>query len=145
MAEIGRALSSARTACHRKSRLEAVCGTLACPKDPSCILLVIACLGMKTTAILAILAIMEVSSLAAEQTVYIGTRTSMGRSEGVYRMKFDPQTGALRDVKLAAATVDPSFLALHATRPLLFAVVASPQGKVKSFHIEADGDLRLLN
>jgi len=100
---------------------------------------------MKTTAILAILAIMEVSSLAAEQTVYIGTRTSMGRSEGVYRMKFDPQTGALRDVKLAAATVDPSFLALHATRPLLFAVVASPQGKVKSFHIEADGDLRLLN
>src|SRR5690242_14721563 len=97
---------------------------------------------MKTIPIIAMMAI---SSMAAEQTVYIGTRTSTGRSEGVYRMKFDPSTGALSDVKLAAATVDPSFVALHATRPLLFAVVASPEGKVKSFQIEPDGGLKLLN
>src|SRR5439155_16134573 len=88
-----------------------------------------------------IIAIMAVSSMAAEQTVYIGTRTSTGRSQGVYRMTFDPATGALSEVKLAAATVDPSFIALHATRPLLFAVVASPEGKVKSFHVEPDGNL----
>ena len=84
-------------------------------------------------------------SLAADRTVYIGTRTRDGRSEGIYRMSFNPETGTLRDVKLAAATVDPSFLALSKSKPLLFAVVASPEGMVKSFAIEADGGLRLLN
>ncbi len=84
-------------------------------------------------------------SVAADQTVYIGTRTRDGRSEGIYRMSFNPETGALRDVKLAAATVDPSFLALSKAKALLFAVVASPEGMVKSFAIEADGGLRLLN
>lgn len=95
--------------------------------------------------LLAMAAIMTLTSLAAEQTVYIGTRTREGRSEGIYRMQFDPATGTLRDVKLAAATVDPSFLAVHPTRKLLFAVVASPEGKVRSFQIEADGGLKLLN
>ena len=47
------------------------------------------------------------ASLAVDQTVYIGTRTRDGRSEGIYRLTFNSVTGALRDVKLAAATVDP--------------------------------------
>lgn len=88
---------------------------------------------------------LALTGFAAEQTIYVGTRTREGRSEGIYRMSFDSQTGALRDVKLAAKTVDPSFLAVHPTKPLLFAVVASAEGKVKSFAIEADGGLRLLN
>ncbi len=82
---------------------------------------------------------------AMDQTVYIGTRTRDGRSEGLYRMTFNSETGSLRDVKLASATIDPSFLALHATRPLLYSVVAAPEGKVRAFAIEADGGLRLLN
>ena len=85
------------------------------------------------------------AGLAVDQTVYVGTRTRDGRSEGIYRLTFNSESGALRDVKLAAATVDPSFLALSKTRALLFAVVASAEGMVKSFAIEADGGLRLLN
>jgi len=82
-----------------------------------------------------------VMSLAAQQTVYIGTRST----EGIYRMQFDPATGAIRDVKVAAKTLNPTFLAVHPTRPLVFAVVAAPEGKVGSFAVEPDGGLRLLN
>ena len=89
-------------------------------------------------------AIMAISSLGAE-TVYIGTRTREGRSEGIYRMEFNPSTGMLSNVKLAAATVDPTFLAVHPTRPLLFAVQASPEGMLRSFAIEPGGGLKLLN
>lgn len=89
--------------------------------------------------------ITTLAAAAADQTVYVGTRTSLGRSQGIYRMTFQPETGTVRDVKLAAATVDPSFVALHASRPLLYAVVAVPEGKLKAFAMEPDGSLRLLN
>jgi len=81
----------------------------------------------------------------ASLTVFVGTRTSLGRSQGIYRMAFDPKTGALFDVGLAAATIDPSFIAIHATRPLLFTVVAVPEGRLRSYAIEPRGGLRLLN
>jgi 6-phosphogluconolactonase len=84
--------------------------------------------------------IMVTTALAA-QTVYIGARSN----EGIYRMEFDPATGAIRDVKVAGKTVNPTFVAVHPKRPLVFAVVAAPEGKVSSFAIEADGQLRLLN
>src|SRR5438270_120622 len=95
-------------------------------------------------AIAAVL-LMSMTAIAAERTAYIGTRTRDGRSEGIYRMKFDTETGALSDVKLAAATTDPSFVAVHPTRKLLFAVVATAPGKVRAFRVEADGGLTLLN
>ncbi len=84
-------------------------------------------------------------TLAADQTVYVGTRTSTGRAKGVYRMQFNPATGDLSNPQLAAETTDPSFIAVHNTRPLLFAVVASPEGQLKSFSRSADGSLTLLN
>jgi hypothetical protein len=31
----------------------------------------------------------------ASLTVFVGTRTSLGRSQGIYRMAFDLKTGAL--------------------------------------------------
>lgn len=83
---------------------------------------------------------MTVVPLAA-QTVYIGTRST----EGVYRMQFDAATGAISDVRVAGKTLNPTFVAVHPTRPLVFAVVADVQGKVSSFAVEADGNLRLLN
>jgi 6-phosphogluconolactonase len=95
--------------------------------------------------ILGILTITTLAATVAGQTIYVGTRTSLGRSQGIYRMTYSPDTGAIRDVKLAAATVDPSFIALHATRPLLYAVAAVPEGKLRAFAIEPDGSLRLLN
>ena len=86
-------------------------------------------------------ATMMVVNVAAEQTVYIGTRST----EGIYRMRFDPATGAITDLKVAGKTLNPTFLAVHPTRPLVFAVVAAPEGKVSSFAVEPDGGLRLLN
>src|SRR5687768_6196553 len=82
-----------------------------------------------------------VKNIAAQQTVYIGTRST----EGIYRMNFDPATGAISDLKVAGKTLNPTFLALHPKRPLLFSVVAAPEGKVSSFAVEQDGSLRLLN
>lgn len=81
------------------------------------------------------------AAAVAAQTVYIGTRNR----EGIYRMHFDPATGAMRDVTLAAKTPNPTFLAMHPARPLVFAVAAVPEGKVRAFAIERDGNLRLLN
>lgn len=83
---------------------------------------------------------MTVVPLAA-QTMYIGTRSS----EGIYRAQFDAKTGAVSDVRVAGKTLNPTFVAVHPTRPLVFAVVAAPEGKVSSFAVEADGNLRLLN
>lgn len=77
----------------------------------------------------------------AAQTVYIGTRGA----EGIYRAQFDAATGRIGAVTLAARTLNPTFLAVHPSRPLVFAVVAAPEGKVSSFAVEADGGLRLLN
>ena len=85
-------------------------------------------------------ATMMVMNLAA-QTVYVGTRSP----EGIYRMRFDPATGAISDVKIAGKTLNPTFVAVHPKRPLVFAVVAAPEGKVSSFAVEPDGGLRLLN
>lgn len=87
------------------------------------------------------MAALAAMSISAEQTVYIGTRTD----EGIFRMTFDPATGAMSDIRAAVQTPDPTFIAVHPTRKLLFAVVARPDGKVRSFAIEANGSLRLLN
>jgi 6-phosphogluconolactonase len=86
------------------------------------------------TAILAL-------TLAAEQTVYIGTRNR----EGIYRLDYNSETGAMSNVRLAGKTVDPTFIALHPTRRLLFSVVAQPTGLISAFSIEADGNLKLIN
>jgi 6-phosphogluconolactonase len=53
--------------------------------------------------------------------VYIGTYTG-GASKGIYLLDFDAQTGRLGEPKVAAEVENPSFLALHPTKPLLYAV-----------------------
>jgi 6-phosphogluconolactonase len=53
--------------------------------------------------------------------VFIGTYSG-GPSKGIYRCEFDAATGKLSPVVLAAETHNPSFLAIHPTQPLLFAV-----------------------
>ena len=87
------------------------------------------------------IAIFAMTTLTAQDTVYVGTRNQ----EGIYRFNFDPKTGSMRDLKLAAKTTDPTFLAIHPTRPLVYSVVAQPEGKISAFAVEADGSLRLLN
>lgn len=83
--------------------------------------------------------------------VYFGTYTR-GDSKGIYLGKFDPQSGKLEDIELAGETANPSFLALHPTKPLLYAVgelgsfAGKKVGAVSAFSIDpATGRLSLLN
>ncbi|HEV7499919.1 MAG TPA: lactonase family protein, partial [Vicinamibacteria bacterium] len=82
--------------------------------------------------------------------VYFGTYTG-AKSHGIYVASFDGATGRLGAVRLAAETKNPSYLALHPTRPLLYAVneiedfEGQKAGAVTAFARDpATGDLRAL-
>ncbi len=53
---------------------------------------------------------------AGELRVYIGTYTR-GESRGIYLSRLDLATGKLQPPELAAETKNPSFLAIHPSRP----------------------------
>lgn len=82
--------------------------------------------------------------------VLIGTYTR-GKSNGIYRMKMDAN-GKLSKPELAAATINPSFLAIHPSGKYLYAVneIGSFDGKrtgaVSAFALNAKtGELTFLN
>jgi len=83
--------------------------------------------------------------------VYVGTSTG-GKSEGIYRFRFDAETGAASDVALAAEAANPSFVALHPGGRLLYAVNAvsdfqgQRSGAVSAYALDPEtGALTLLN
>lgn len=90
---------------------------------------------------------------AAERHVWFGTGTrGESKSEGIYVATFDTTTGALSAPRLAAQASNPSFLALHPSLPVLYAVAEVPDvegrpgGGVSAFAIDdATGGLTLLN
>lgn len=88
---------------------------------------------------------------SGKQLVYFGTYTR-GQSKGIYVSRFDYATGTLEPVTLAAEVANPSFLAIHPTRPLLYAVSELPKsagkntGGVSVFTMDSKtGQLTLLN
>jgi 6-phosphogluconolactonase len=82
--------------------------------------------------------------------VHVGTYTDRGRREGVYALRADVATGALRPVGASAVGANPSFLALHPRRRALYAVSevgdfgGRPTGAVGAFALAADGALTPL-
>lgn len=75
--------------------------------------------------------------------LYIGTYTPpAGRSRGIYRLDFDPASGRLGNVVLAAETPNPTFLALDPEGKFLFSVTQSgtvggkPGGAIASYRID---------
>jgi len=100
-----------------------------------------------------IVAATAASAAAAEHLVWFGTYTGPKTgSEGIYVARFDDTTGAVSAPQLAAPAVNPSFLALHPSLPVLYAVseVANadgkPGGSVQAFAIDAaTGSLTPLN
>jgi 6-phosphogluconolactonase len=90
---------------------------------------------------------------SAGQLVWFGTYTGgPANSEGIYVSRFDTATGKLTAPVLAAAAKNPSFLALHPTLPVMYAVSevadanGKPAGAVLSFAIdEANGTLTPMN
>lgn len=88
---------------------------------------------------------------SGELRVYIGTYTGP-KSKGIYLARLDLKTGALSAPALVAETPNPSFLALHPTRDLLYAVnevdsfQGKPTGSVSAFAVDrAAGRLSPLN
>jgi 6-phosphogluconolactonase len=113
---------------------------------------------MKTRLAIALVLLTAVVALDARATsaptfVYFGTYTGPKTgSEGIYVSTFDTATGRLGEPRLAAPSENPSFLALHPNRPLLFAVnevstfEGEAAGSVSAFTIDpATGLLRALN
>lgn len=86
-----------------------------------------------------------------DMQIYIGTYTRSG-SEGIYLLHLDAKSGMLETLGLAGKVENPSFLALHPHRPLLYSVGqgTGPSGKkeglASAFAINTkDGKLTLLN
>ena len=109
-----------------------------------------------TVSIIWVGAINAASAWAADTAthlVWFGTYTNEKTgSEGIYVSRFDAASGALSTPELAVAAKNPSFLALHPTLPVLYAVseAAGPDGKpagaIMAYAIdEATGRLTLLN
>lgn len=95
--------------------------------------------------------ILVASSTAAER-VYFGTYTRGTESKGIYVADFDPASGAVTNVRVAAASDNPSFLAIHPNGRFLYAACevtdfqGKKEGSVASFAIDAEtGSLKMLN
>jgi len=89
---------------------------------------------------------------ADEHRLFIGTYTrGESTSEGIYTAVFDDAAGTLSRPKLAVKADNPSFLAVHPTRPLLFACIETndyedrPTGAVAAYRRAENGQLTLLN
>lgn len=84
--------------------------------------------------------------------VYIGTYTNHGKSQGIYSYRFQPATGELIPMGLAAETPNPTFLAVSPDHRFLYAAneisnfEGQKAGSISAFSINAaTGRLTLLN
>jgi len=84
--------------------------------------------------------------------LYAGTSTNRGTSKGIYAARYDPATGKVEPLRLAAESASPSFLAVHPNRRFLYAVNeisnfgGSRTGSITAFSINPKtGDLTQLN
>jgi 6-phosphogluconolactonase len=84
------------------------------------------------------------------RTLYVGTYTTTGKSEGIYVYLMDAYSGQLSRFG-AFKSVNPSFLAIDRSRRFLYAVneigdfLGKPSGFVSAYAIDESGKLRLLN
>ena len=109
--------------------------------------------GLACRAMVAALVVSSgLAAAAAERHVWFGTGTrGQSKSEGIYVATFDDASGTLGTPRLAGRAVNPSFLALHPSLPILYAVAevpdvdGKPGGGVAAFSIdEASFDASLL-
>jgi 6-phosphogluconolactonase len=68
--------------------------------------------------------------------IFAGTYTDKGTSRGIYAFSWDADSGTMAPLGLAAATVNPSFLALSPDRRHLYAV-----NEVDDFHGQKSGSI----
>src|SRR5713226_6658842 len=88
-------------------------------------------------------------TLHETESTYVGTYGE--NSKGIYSFRFDPYSGDLTPIGLAAEVANPSFLAIHPNRKFLYAVSelgndGKTNGSVTAFAIDrASGMLTKLN
>ena len=81
-----------------------------------------------------------------EWLVFVGTYTKPQKSKGIYAYRFQPSSGKLTPLGVAAETNSPSFLAVHPNQRFLYAANEVNAGMVSAFAIDsATGKLQALN
>ncbi|MDC6366355.1 MULTISPECIES: lactonase family protein [Flavobacteriaceae] len=81
-------------------------------------------------------------------SLYIGTYTD-GDSEGIYEVKFNPESGTLDSITLKAQLPNPSFLAVSNDKKFLYAIQETKDfdnvsGGITAFSL-SDGNLKEIN
>jgi 6-phosphogluconolactonase len=92
------------------------------------------------------------NSKPSQYFAFIGTYTSKTESKGIYSFHFDPGTGRLNSMAVAATTQDPSFLTVAPSEKYLYAVNelgefdGKKSGAVTSYSLDPkSGKLTQLN
>ncbi|MBC7674328.1 MAG: lactonase family protein [Polaromonas sp.] len=81
---------------------------------------------------------------AADALLYVGTYTEAGRTDGLYLLRMDTLSGALRQVEALDVGANPSFLTIHPNGRTLYSVnevtetEGRPTGAVRAFAIDAE-------
>lgn len=104
-----------------------------------------------TGALIAAIAAATAMAAAGPSYFYVGTYTNKG-SKGIYQYRFDPATGKVESLGLAAETPNPTFLAVHPSHKYLYAAnevgeyKGEKTGSVTAYRIEpGTGKLTALN
>ena len=114
-------------------------------------------LNLETTGMRCLTFLVVVSAAlqlnAAEHRIFIGTYTrGNDSSDGIYTCVFDDQSGRLTSATLATVADNPSFLAIHPSKNLVFACNETndfgdqPTGAISAFRFnKSDSSLTLIN
>jgi 6-phosphogluconolactonase len=94
----------------------------------------------------------ESAAATKEFVAFVGTYTAKTDSKGIYSFRFDPQSGKLSEVNVAAQTSDPSFVTVSKDGKYLYAVnelstfEGKKSGAVTSYSVDRNtGKLTQLN
>lgn len=102
------------------------------------------------TYFLAVLLFSAIILTAQNIPLYVGTYTDAD-SEGIYLYDFNLKTGELTNKKLAAETLNPSFITFSSDKKQLYSVGetdnfdGAKSGFVNAYSVSKDGTLELLN
>src|SRR6266853_5861330 len=106
-------------------------------------------LSVPLTAPLALLGVSgrATPSPAKSYRAYVGTYTAKTNSKGIYEFEFDPATGKMSAVQVAAETKDPSWVVVHPNGRFLYSVNETGKAStVSAFAVEPkSAKLTLLN
>ena len=95
---------------------------------------------MKTTSFIIFLTMSTITfslaNAAEPLRFFVGTYTSPDGSRGIYTGQFDAERGMLEEPTLAAECGNPAFLAVHPSKPLLYAVGETQQGRLRAFQYD---------